>query len=248
MTGTALAINASAGSPAYAARTFRDALAGLMGWDGVPLAGRQGVRPMGGTAVNIVTLSGSTITVNLHAATVTPGWSAVTGTYLCALTAIETWTLTAADATNPRKDIVIGRVYDDDESASGLRQYVSAYIAGTPAPAPAEPAVPVGGIKLATIDVPQTGGGPPAVTQHPMDTSAVGGILVVRAQAERDAIVNPHEGQWVYRVDRGWPEYYASGAWHNHRLVTAMGGTSEISAPVLGQTSWHITNKSFWTY
>lgn len=248
MTGVALAINASAGSPSYSARSFRNALAAMKGWDGVPLAGRQGIRPMGGSSANIVTLSGSTITVNLHAGEVTPGWAAVTGTYDVALTATETHSLTPADATNPRKDIVIGRVYDHDESASGLRLYRSEYIAGTAGPSPAEPAVPQGGIRLATIDVPQSGGGSPVVTANYTITAATGGVLPVRTQAERDALVSPYNGQTVHRMDKGWQEHHDGTAWRVYPNAVSFGATSEFTGPVSGQVGWHTSTRMWWFY
>jgi hypothetical protein len=248
MTGTASWINASAGAPSYDGRALRSGMAGMKGWDGIPLAGRQGIRPMGGTSANIVTLSGSTITVNLHAGEVTPGWAAVTGTYDVALTVAETHSLTPADATNPRKDIVIGRVYDNSESASGLRLYRSEYIAGTAGPSPSEPSVPQGGIRIATIDVPASGGGSPVVTNNYMYTAAAGGVLPVRTQAERDAIVNPHNGQTIYRVDKNWLEFYDGSAWRTHRAIVAVGVLPDITHPTAGQVVFFTSTKIFQYY
>lgn len=242
--GVALAINASAGAPAYAARDYRNAAAALKAWDGVAVAGRQGIRPMGGSAANIVTLSGSTITVNPHAGEVTPGWSAVTGTYDVALTAVETHTLTPADATNARKDIVVGRVYDHDESPSGLRLYRSEYIAGVAGPGPSEPAVPTGAVRLATIDVPQSGGGSPTVTNNYQLTAATGGILPVRSATERAAISNPYDGYAIYRIDRDWVEIHDGTAW---RVVGVPYGssiadlTSAVTSPRTGQLGYITT-------
>lgn len=248
MTGVALAINASAGSPSYSARQFRNALAGMKGWDGVPLAGRQGIRPMGGTAANVVTLSGSTITINLHAGEITPGWAAVTGTYDVALTVVETQSLTPADGTNPRKDIVIGRVYDHDESASGLRLYRSEYIAGLAGPTPSEPSVPQGAIRLATIDVPQTGGGSPVVTNNYLMSAASGGVLPVRTQAERDALVTPYNGQTVHRMDKGWQEHHDGTAWRVYPNAVSFAATSEFTGPVTGQVAFHLSTRQWWYY
>lgn len=237
MTGVALLINASAGAPSYSARMFRNGMAAAKAFDGVPLAGRQGIRPMGGTAANIVTLSGSTITVNLHAGEVTPGWSAVTGTYDVALTSVETHTLTAAHATQPRKDIVVGRVYDDDENTSGLRLYRSEYIAGVAGPSPSEPAVPTGAMRLATIDVPQSGGGSPVVTNNYTYTAAAGGVLAVRSQAERDAISNPYDGYPVYRVDRDWVEIYDGTVWRVQGVAhgSSTADLAAVTSPREGQ-------------
>lgn len=253
MTGVALPINASSGSPDYDAREFRAAMAGMKGWDGGPIAGRQGIRPMGGSAANVVTLSGSTITVGLHAGEITPGWATTTGTYSVALTVAENHSLTPADATNPRKDIVVGRVYDHDESPNGgLRQYITEYIDGTPGPTPAEDPVPQGAVKLATIDVPFSGNGSPVVTNNYAMTAAAGGIVPVRTSAERDAIVNPHDGMTVYRIDRGWLEMSIGGVWRLHRMVVAS-TTVQVPNPQNGQIvfdtadmDWRVYNGTTW--
>lgn len=237
MTGFALPIDASAGAPSFSGRQHRNGMAAFSAWDGVPLAGRSGIRPMGGTAANIVTLSGTTITIGTHVGTVSPGWSTLTGLYQVALTVAETKTLTAQGA-NPRKDIVVGRVYDDAEFTSGLRTYQSEYIAGTPAPSPIEPSVPTGAIKLAVIDVPASGGGSPVVTQTYPYTAAAGGMLVVRTQAERDALSNPYSGQQVWRVDRKWVERHDGTAWRVQGVGICSSGTDRDSAvtnPVAGQ-------------
>lgn len=250
MTGVALAINASAGSPSYAARAFRNSQVSLIQWDGDALGGRQGVRPMGGTA--IVTLSGSTITVNLHAGNITPGWASVTSTYQVALTAVETHTLTPADATNPRKDIVIGRVYDHDESASGQRLYRSEYIAGTAGPGPSEPAVPQGAIRLATIDVPQVSGGSPAVTVNNLMTVSTGGVLPVRSVTER-AGVTPYDGDAIYRRDRDWIEIHDGTAWRVQGVAVCTSTTDRDSAsgitnPYAGEFAITTDTRTLWVY
>lgn len=249
MTGVALAINANAGAPTYSARAFREAVAGLKMFDGVALSGRQGIRPMGGTAANVVTVSGSTITVNLHAGQVSPSWASITGTYDVALTVIETHSLTPADVTNPRKDIVVGRVYDEDESANGgLRLYRTEYLVGTPGPSPAEQSVPVGAFKIATIDVPKVGSGSAAVTNNYAFTVAAGGVLPVRSQAERDAISNPGNGLTVHRMDKGWQEHHDGTAFRVYPNIVSFGSTAEFTGPGNGQVGYHVPTHKFWEY
>lgn len=248
MTGVALAINASAGSPAYAARAFRNAQAALMNCDGDPVGGKQGLRPMGGTAV--VTLAGSTITVNLHAGLVTPGWAGTTGTYQVALTATEAHALTPADATNPRKDIVIGRVYDHDEAASGQRLYQTEYIAGLAGPGPSEPNVPQGAIRLATIDVPQSGGGSPVVTINNPITVAAGGLLPIRSSTERAALT-PYDGLAIYRRDRDWVEIHDGTAWRVQGVAICTSTADRdaaITSPVSGQLAVTTDADIVWQY
>lgn len=60
--------------------------------------------------------------------------------------------IAAADATNPRKDIVIARV--KDQAYSGATNAMSIeVVTGTPAASPSEPNLPANSYKLATIDV-----------------------------------------------------------------------------------------------
>jgi hypothetical protein len=189
-------INASAGVPAYSAAEMRRLLALATAYNGRNLGGKPGVRP-GGNQLN-VTLAGSTLTVATGLALVEDsGFTTTRGPYWVAVDTAATLTLTAANATNPRKDIVYLRVYDTDEDSSGLRQAIPEYLAGTAAPSPAEPALPAGSIKLATIDVPQSGGGSAVVTMNFAYTVANGGILPVRTTTDRDAL-SVSEGQAVY--------------------------------------------------
>lgn len=157
-------INADSGAPAYSADELRRAMALPLQFGGRLLGGRQGVRP-GGNQLK-VSLAGTTITVQPGLAVVDPGLATTQGPYWVAIPTAETHTLAPADATNPRKDIVILRVYDHDMDSSGRREAVTEYLVGTPSPTPAEPAVPAGALRLATIDVPQVGGGSPVVTDR----------------------------------------------------------------------------------
>lgn len=58
------------------------------------------------------------------------------------------------DATNPRKDLVVARIRDNNYDGSGVYVADLAVIPGTPAASPAEPAVPANSLVLAMIDVP----------------------------------------------------------------------------------------------
>jgi hypothetical protein len=149
-------INASAGAPAYSADELRRLMAVPLQYDGRLVGGRQGVRP-GGDQLR-VSLSVSTITVQPGLAVVDPGLTSTQGPYWVSVDTAQTHTLAAADASNPRKDIVIVRIYDHDADTSGQRKVQTEYLAGTAAPSPSEPAVPLGAMKLATIDVPASPG------------------------------------------------------------------------------------------
>jgi len=220
-------INASGGTPAYTAAETRQLMALALQYNGRTLGARAGVRP-GGNALN-TELSGTTITVRAGVACVDPALTTAQGPYWVPLPADETHTLTAAHATLPRKDITILRVYDHDEDSSGQRKAQSEYLTGTAAASPAEPAVPAGAFRLATIDVPASGGGSPTVTiNHPF-TAAAGGITVVRTQTERDALAG-YDGTACYRRDRDWIEAYDGTAWRVHGVAACTSTTDRDAA------------------
>jgi hypothetical protein len=174
-------INASAGAPAYAANELRRAMAVLFTQSGEPdrFGAREGVHPAGSAGV---TVSGMTVTVQHLKAVVYPGLTTLSGPYIVQLQS-GTHAVTAADATNPRKDIVALQIQDHDEDSSGQRRAQSVYVAGTPAPSPVEPALPANSFRLATVDVP-AGSTTPSLTYNAPLTVAAGGIVPVRNDAE----------------------------------------------------------------
>ncbi|MEU1240034.1 hypothetical protein ABZ388_06715 [Micromonospora parva] len=200
-------INASSGAPAYSANELRQAMALALYYDNRLMGARQGVRPGGGQLG--VSVAGSTITVQPGVACVDPGLSTPQGPYWVAIPTAETHTLAAADATNPRKDIVILRVYDHDEDSSGLRLARTEYLVGTPSPTPAEPGNE-GGMPLATLSVPQVGGGSTVVTPTAPLTVASGGILPVRAASD---IAAGARGRYRDRLDTNVLERDSGTGW-----------------------------------
>lgn len=172
-------INGAGGAPAYNAAELRRTEAMFLVQEVADRFGaRSGVHPGGG---NAVILQGNTVTVRDTKAVVYPGLTSTAGPYIVAIEQ-HTHTVPGADPSNPRKDIVVLRVWDDDEDMSGLRQADTEYIVGTPAASPSEPAVPAGAVRLATIDVPA--GGSPVITYNAPFTVCNGGILPVRNSAE----------------------------------------------------------------
>lgn len=172
-------INASAGSPQYHAAELRRNEAVLLSGAGEAdrLGAREGVRP-GAAAVS---LAGTTVTVHDVPVVIYPGLTSVAGPYRAALLATS-FTLNAADAINPRKDIIVAQVQDHDEDSSTFRRARPVYVAGTPAATPAEPALPAGSFRLATVDVP-AGVGTPTLTYNAPWVVASGGVLPVRNDA-----------------------------------------------------------------
>ena len=74
------------------------------------------------------------------------------GPYLCYNTSIKSVAVDTGNATNPRRDLIVARVYD---SAIGDSQTAFALevVTGTPAASPSDPSVPTGAIPLARISV-----------------------------------------------------------------------------------------------
>lgn len=212
-------IDADAGAPAYTAAELRQAMALALMYDGRAMGARQGVRPGGDQLA--VSLDGATITVAPGVCCVDPGLSTPQGPYWVAIPTAEHHELDPAHATNPRKDIVVVRVYDDSEDSSGLRLARSEYIPGTPDPSPSEPATPTGAIRIATIDVPASGGGAPAVTDRRPYTVAAGGILPVASDAELAAGV---AGRYRHRLDTGQLEWDTGAGWRT------VGGRPDLAA------------------
>lgn len=177
-------VNADAGTPAYAADELRRGQAMFLTQAVSDRFGaRSGVHPAGADAV---TLSGTTVTVQHLKAVVYPGVTTTSGPYV--VQQVQTvMSLAAADGANPRKDIVVLRIYDDGEDASGRRESATELITGSPAASPAEPAVPAGAVRLATITVPQSGGGGATLTYNAPYTVAAGGVIPVRNDAELPA-------------------------------------------------------------
>lgn len=181
MTITAFPINAAAGSPAYSSQQHRQAMAALLSPGASGLRVQQGVRPGAGLDV---TVAGTTITITAGVAVVQGGSSTSQGPYMLVTDASVTKTLTAADATYARVDLVYARVRDTDADASGARDGDIVYLAGTPGASPVAP-VPAGAswVPLATISVPKSGGGNPVVSTSTRPYTAAAGGLTVGAVA-----------------------------------------------------------------
>lgn len=168
MTGYALPIDASSGSPSYTAQQTRMAFSALMGPApaGRPLGATSGVRQ--GTPSTTVTCTGTgSMTWNCAAfsAVLDVEASATAGPYLAAFDGTDTGTITAQDPTNPRIDIIYAQINDTVQDGSGLRGCSINYLAGTAAPSPVAPSPPnTRTLVIANISVPKSGTGAPSAT------------------------------------------------------------------------------------
>ena len=225
------------GPPRYDAGILRRGMAGLVMPDGRPVSGRQGIRP-GGLSVTLG--AGGVITVHPGLCYIDPGITTTQSGYWCCVAVDESpGSVAAADATNPRRDILIVEVLDDDVDDTGSRLARVRYIQGVAAAAPQAPETPQSSLRLGVIDVPRAGGGSPVWTPDNRYTVASGGILPVGSQSERDALVG-WPGLRIWRTDRGWAETMVATAPAQWRVegiptCTTQADLAAITSPYLGQ-------------
>ncbi|MEU1421467.1 hypothetical protein [Kitasatospora sp. NPDC005751] len=181
--------------------------------DGTALGSRPGIRA--GDPGLAVSLAGTTVNVSAGTAVL---YRSGQGVYRAQLAATSPGTLTAANASFSRIDLVYLRVWDTAVDASGLRKADTVYLAGT---ASASPAAPTPGateiyIPLATITVPSTGGGGTGAATVSSTvrqvTVAPGGVLPVSSTADI-AISGVYVGQARFNTVRMVPEYWTGTAW-----------------------------------
>jgi len=185
---------------AVTAQQFRQASAAQHGGgSGRQLGVRSGFRV--GTPSNILTATSTTWTLGPCAAEIDPSASTHQGGYGWSTDANVTGSVTAADATNPRKDIVYIQVNDSSAGdGSGALSAPVLYLAGTPGVTPSAPTLPARSFLVGTITVPQTGGGSPTVVRNPAVFVAAGAALPVSSVGERDALT-AYDGLAVRRLD-----------------------------------------------
>lgn len=186
----------------HSAENDRLTLLGLLSQEGVKLAGDLKVTAPGG--MNVAVAAGQ-------------GWvkgtsSANQGIYSVYNDASVTKVVPTADATNPRKDIVVARVIDAQYVGGGVNAWDIGYIAGSPAGAPVEPALPVSCLKLATVDVPAGDLAIDAgqITDRRTTVAATGGIVICTSGTRP---LTPIEGQVIYETDTDLIYSYNGSAW-----------------------------------
>lgn len=182
------------------AQQFRQAQAATHGGgSGRRLGGRSGFRV--DTPSNVLTATSTTWTLGPCAAMIDPGATTHQGMYGWSSDANATGSVTAADATYARKDIVYIQVNDSSAGdGSGALNALVLYTAGVASASPVAPTLPARSFLVGTINVPVSGGGSPAVVLNPARFVAAGGILPVSSQTERDALV-AYDGLTVQRMD-----------------------------------------------
>lgn len=179
MVNFAWPLDAVSGSPLNTGRRLRQTqMAPLLGGATAvrPLGARSGVRP--GTSTSTVTATSTLWTAGAHAGVLDVQAAAEAGPYGYAVDAAVTGGVTAANASNPRVDIVYVQLSDPSESDGTTTPGVNVlYLAGTAAATPVAPARPARSLVLAQINVPRSGGGNPTVTWVAAYTAAAGGAV-----------------------------------------------------------------------
>jgi len=231
MTITILQVDADATTllPKYTAQQFRQAQAATHGGgSGRQLGVRSGFRV--GTPSNVLTATSTTWTLGPCAAEIDPGASTHQGGYGWSTDSNVTGSVTAADATNPRKDIVYIQVNDSSAGdGSGALSAPVLYLAGTPGVSPSAPDLPARSFLVGTITVPQTGGGSPTVVRNPAVFVAAGGIQPVFSTTDL-ATFTPYSGFTIRRMDLpGLPLYCHDGTAYNRVVGGYVGSDSNAT-------------------
>lgn len=202
------------------------------------LKSKSGFRPGPGASPGLVTATG-TPDANVHVAPFQLLLQNIRGsglgTYIAALDAIKDINIlsTPANPTNPRDDLIIAQqsdIFDADANSDFLVRHV----VGTPAAVPADPAVTgsTNYITLARVrvnalattitsgnitDLRTTGHAKSLVGG--LYAVALGGILPVASQAQRDALTGTYNGLAVWREDLKYIDVTDGSAWRPQGLV-----------------------------
>ncbi|MEV4053043.1 hypothetical protein AB0J55_17810 [Amycolatopsis sp. NPDC049688] len=158
---------------------------------------------------------------------------------------------TAADPTNSRIDLIIAQQSDAFFLDANSNMVVKR-VGGTPAGSPIDPTVTGSAdyVLLARVTVP-----PNATTIQTANIAnvalpsavAVGGLLPVASQAERDAIANPYDGMAVYRRDLDWEETYDGTAWRAP-MFCRTAALANITNPVTAQIALLTTDLYYYRW
>lgn len=155
------------------------------------------------------------VVVGPSAGFVTNDSAASVGDYRWANPSNSTVTLTASSGTLNRIDLIGVQVKDDFLDASTFNSATVAIVQGTAVSGTAvAPTPPNSFIPLVQASVP-AGSTNPTLSSIVPRTGSQGVVLPVLNATDRATIVNPYDGQVIWRIDRQWLEVYsvASAGW-----------------------------------
>ncbi|MFB9661604.1 hypothetical protein ACFQS3_02680 [Glycomyces mayteni] len=173
------------------------------------LAGTSGVR----AGQNPIGLTGTTVEFRRATGVIQPAaggtWPSNAGPYRWLIPSVVNISLAPASA-QTRIDMAAVELSDTDVDLSGARIAQPVIYTGTPGSG-VPPTLPEDAVALATFSVPVAGA--PTMTRIHKPVIAVGGIVPVASQTERDALVTPWDGLTVYRKDTDVFETWNGIAW-----------------------------------
>lgn len=234
MTGTinCWPFDAVSSAPSYTGEMLRQTTGGVFGGKTStrPLGAQSGVWP--GTPLAVVSISGTTVTVGSHGGVLDLEASATAGPYVYAVAVAPTLTINAANATNPRIDLISLQLSDPAEGdGTSVPSVVAVYTAGTAASIPAPPAAPARSLTLAQVNVPHSGGGSATITPVATYAFAAGGIAPCSSSTFYPA--SPYQGQMIFDLTLNYYLFWTGSAWQEVNQTTGFGFTT----PSLG-SSW----------
>ncbi len=150
---------------------------------------------------------------------------------------------TAANATNPRNDLIIAHTPDTFYGDANSTPVVRAVV-GTPSGSPADPSLAAfpDAVTLARVRVNASA---TTITNanitdlRPVHTVAVGGLLPTATATTRNALTGLYDGLAIYRRDRDWVEIYDGAAWRVQGVakVSSFADLSAVTSPFTGQVA-----------
>lgn len=236
---------------------FRQMLRALLGGPpedvpaGVGTTRMLGAHGVSGPTAMKVTANGTpnmTVKVAPGGAFVTGTEAAGQGTYYANSQSIETLTIATANATNPRRDIIVAKVEDSDYGGS-TQEWSLAVVQGTAAASPADPSLPANALALARVTV---GAGATSITNGDITdlrtrAAALGGRII--APSTNVPTTNLAEGLEAFLpdVDRiqsaldssTWGTTAHLGAWTTYTpTLTSSGGGLNVGSTATQLGRW----------
>lgn len=164
--------------------------------------------------------------------------SSAQGMYFCQASTVTNVVISASNPTNPRRDLIVGRIRDNEYATGPTSTFAIEVITGTPAASPSDPAAPANTLVIARVLVGAT------VTtivnanitdlrtsstgQHRL--TALGGVVVCTSTTR--PTVGLWEGLVIYETDNDREMIYDGTGWFESStgLRTAIGASSPMGA------------------
>ena len=208
--------------------------------NGSGVASLEGARGVNDLIVSAQATPNMTVSVSSGIAVVNGTQNATQGSYVFLNDGAVSLTISAANATNPRRDLIIARIYDSQYSGSSNTSALEV-VTGTASATPTDPPMPANSIALAKINVAAAA---TSITAGMVEDlrdfyAAPGGIIPVRNATRRNALVK-YDGLTVYRLDTHVLETWNSSAagWNSQ---SSSSGTTGITAA----TGWSINSQTW---